>query len=38
MGLKSAIVGLSNVGKSTLLSALTKTGIANEHAPTGWTQ
>lgn len=33
MGLKCGIVGLSNVGKSTLFNALTKAGIAAENYP-----
>lgn len=39
MGLKSGIGGLPKVGgKSTLFSALAVTGIADKHAPTGWSQ
>ena len=37
MSLKCGIVGLPNVGKSTLFNALTKAGIAAENYPLGWT-
>ena len=34
--MKCGIVGLPNVGKSTLFNALTKAGIAAENYPLGW--
>jgi GTPase involved in cell partitioning and DNA repair len=37
MSLKCGIVGLPNVGKSTLFNALTKAGIAAENYPFAWT-
>jgi ribosome-binding ATPase YchF (GTP1/OBG family) len=37
MSLKCGIVGLPNVGKSTLFNALTNAGIAAESYPAGWT-
>ena len=37
MSLQCGIVGLPNVGKSTLFNALTKAGIAAENYPLGWT-
>ena len=36
MALQCGIVGLPNVGKSTLFNALTKSGIAAEKYPLGW--
>jgi hypothetical protein len=37
VSLKCGIVGLPNVGKSTLFNALTKAGIAAENYPFAWT-